>query len=99
MWSTSAGSGVPLVLIPGGFSDYRYWELQQIAYAPHYRAIAVSLSGYYPDQSTVQDPLSAERHIEETGEFLRSLGEPVNLLGHSRGGRIAPMLRHALRIR
>ena len=75
MWSTSAGNGASVVLIHGGFSDYRYWELQQITYAQYYRAIAVSLSGYYPDRSTVHDPLSAERHIEEIGDFLKSLGE------------------------
>ena len=89
MWSTSAGNGASVVLIHGGFSDFRYWELQQITYAQYYRAIAVSLSGYYPDRSTVHDPLSAERHIEEIGDFLKSLGESSHLLGHSRGGRIA----------
>jgi pimeloyl-ACP methyl ester carboxylesterase len=90
MWSTSAGTGVPVVLIHGAFSDYRYWELQQISFGRHYRAIALSLRGYYPDEKlTASEVFSADRHVDDVGKFLATLGEPAHLLGHSRGGRIA----------
>lgn len=89
MWSKSAGGGIPIVLIHGAFSDYRYWELQQIVFGRQYRAIAVSLCGYYPAESLpAGEYVSAEKHVEDVGKLLADLGEPVHLLGHSRGGRI-----------
>jgi pimeloyl-ACP methyl ester carboxylesterase len=90
LWSTTAGSGVPVVLLHGALSDFRYWEPQQIAFARRRQAIAVSLRGYFPDETGGRDAqLSAEQHVSDLGVFLRSLGQPAHLLGHSRGGRIA----------
>jgi pimeloyl-ACP methyl ester carboxylesterase len=90
MWSTVAGSGPPIVLIHGAFSDYRYWEYQQVSFGRRYRAIAVSLHGYYPDHELAEgEVFSADRHADDVGRFLATLGEPAHLLGHSRGGRIA----------
>jgi pimeloyl-ACP methyl ester carboxylesterase len=89
MWATSAGAGMPVVLIHGAFSDYRSWELQQIAYGRAYRAIALSLRGFYPDALPASELFSAEGHVEDLGYVLAKLGEPAHLIGHSRGGRIA----------
>jgi pimeloyl-ACP methyl ester carboxylesterase len=90
MWSTSAGTGVPIVMIHGAFCDFRYWEPQQIAFGRNRRAIAVSLPGYYPDHDGGSGKrLSAEQHIQDVGAFLSELGAAAHVIGHSRGGRIA----------
>ena len=90
LWSKSTGVGVPVVMIHGAFCDYRYWSPQQASYGRQYRAISVSLRGYYPDNRLAADEtLSAERHVAQVCNFLRTLSEPVHLIGHSRGGRIA----------
>jgi pimeloyl-ACP methyl ester carboxylesterase len=90
MWSTSAGTGVPVVMIHGAFCDFRYFEPQQIAFARNRRAIAVSLPGYYPDHDDGSaSRLSAEQHIQDVGAFVAELGAAAHVIGHSRGGRIA----------
>src|SRR5262245_38649636 len=89
MWSISAGTGVPVILVHGAFCDYRYCEPQIEALAPSWRAVSVSLSGYHPGPSLAPDDFSASRHVEELAAFASSVGAPVHLVGHSRGGRIA----------
>ena len=89
MWSVSAGSGVPVVMIHGAFSDYRYWEPQLESFSNSHHAIALSLRGYHPDDVAENRDFCADQHVEQVGEFLSSLLMPVHLVGHSRGGRIA----------
>jgi pimeloyl-ACP methyl ester carboxylesterase len=90
MWSTSAGSGVPVVMIHGAFCDFRYWEPQQIAFGRDRKAIALSLHGYYPDHEVASGVgITAEQHIQDVGAFLNELDLPAHVVGHSRGGRIA----------
>ena len=42
------GRGQPVVLVHGGFGDYRDWELQMPAFATRFRTIAVSCRGAWP---------------------------------------------------
>jgi len=79
-----------VVLVHGALCDYRYWEPQLAAFAPFHLTIAVSLRGFYPVTSAdLIESFSADRQVLDLGEFLSNLGEPVHLVGHSRGGRIA----------
>ncbi|MDH7798975.1 MULTISPECIES: alpha/beta hydrolase [unclassified Beijerinckia] len=83
------GQGPPLVLLHGALSDYRVWSPQIDELAQRYRTIAVSLRGYVPTQDQMAGA-TAQRHADDLVAFLHDeLSEPVTLIGHSRGGRIA----------
>lgn len=44
-----AGQGTPLILIHGSLCDLRYWRWQMPEFSRHFRVIAVSLPGCWPD--------------------------------------------------
>lgn len=83
------GQGPSLVLVHGALSDYRVWSPQIEELSQRYRMIAVSLRGYVPTQDQMADA-TAECHADDLVAFLhQDFSEPVTLIGHSRGGRIA----------
>ncbi|HUH58765.1 MAG TPA: alpha/beta hydrolase [Candidimonas sp.] len=89
---TEAGAGQMLVLLHGSLCDYRYWRWQLPALAQHYRVVAPSLYGFWPNALDREDPeFSVRRHVEDTVNLLRSLSNdgPVHVLGHSRGAQVA----------
>ncbi len=89
MFHIEAGSGAPLLFVHGAFCDYRYFEPQVERFSGTHRCVAVSLPGHHPRPTADVQAASAEAHAEELGRLLADLGEPVRLVGHSRGGRIA----------
>ncbi|WP_303720960.1 alpha/beta fold hydrolase [Malonomonas rubra] len=83
------GSGTPLVLVHGGFSDYRIWSRKQIPiFSKFYRTIAVSLRHHYPEKwNGVGNDYSIEQHASDVAALIKKLNlGKVHLLGHSRGG-------------
>ncbi|MCY1392912.1 2-succinyl-6-hydroxy-2,4-cyclohexadiene-1-carboxylate synthase [compost metagenome] len=89
------GEGVPLVLVHGSLCDYRYWQWQMRGLGQDYRLIVPSLRHYYPEAWDGRGgDFSTRQHVDDLLELLDRLGEPVHLLGHSRGGNIC--LRAAL---
>ncbi len=84
------GSGAPLVLVHGSFSDYRYWEPQMEAFAAGRRVFAPSLRHYFPEiWDGKGDDFSIVQHADDVAAFVRALGlGKVDLLGHSRGGAV-----------
>ncbi|MDF3931673.1 alpha/beta fold hydrolase [Pseudomonas citronellolis] len=89
------GEGVPLVLVHGSLCDYRYWQWQLRGLGERYRLLAPSLRHYYPERWDGEgEDFTTRQHVEDLLALLENLGEPVHLLGHSRGGNIC--LRLAL---
>ncbi len=92
MTYVEAGKGVPLLLIHGAFSDYRWWtpQMEPLA-AAGYRVIAPSLRYYYPERwDGTGGQFTVQQHVDDVGAFIGALGiAPVHLLGHSRGGHVA----------
>ncbi len=89
---TQAGSGTPLVLIHGSLCDYRYWRWQIPALGAHCHVLAPSLRGYWPDAFTAENAaFNVEQHARDLIAFIRlsSPGQPVHVLGHSRGAHVA----------
>lgn len=89
------GAGPIVVLVHGATLDYRYWTPQLESLSSRFRVIAVSLRHYYPEPWKGRGDFSLKLHGEDVAAFIERLGEPVNLVGHSRGGAVALAVAHA----
>ena len=88
------GSGEPLVLVHGLASDYRTWQLQQDAFAAHFRTIAYSRRYHWPNRP-IPDGVdySMLQHVEDLKKVVHSLdAEPAHLVGHSYGALLCLLL-------
>ena len=85
------GSGTPLVLIHGAFSDYRVWSKQIPVFSESYRTVAVCLRHHYPEKwNGVGNDYSVDQHASDVAALIKKLNlGKVHLLGHSRGGPVA----------
>ena len=84
------GSGPSLLLVHGSLCDYRFWSAQIPALAERYRVLAVSLRHCYPEHWNGEgEGFSTLRHVADLVELIERQGEPMHVLGHSRGGNIA----------
>uniref|UniRef100_UPI00333F7E79 alpha/beta fold hydrolase n=1 Tax=Castellaniella defragrans TaxID=75697 RepID=UPI00333F7E79 len=95
---TEAGSGDIVLLIHGSLCDYRYWRWQIPPLSESYRVVAASLHGCWPRMGAHPDPgYSIAAHTENMIALARALGggQPVHVVGHSRGAQVA--LEFALR--
>lgn len=89
------GEGEPLVMVHGSLCDYRYWQWQLRGLSEHCRLIVPSLRHYYPEVWNGEgNDFTTHQHVEDLLALLDWVGEPVHLLGHSRGGNLC--LRLAL---
>jgi pimeloyl-ACP methyl ester carboxylesterase len=87
------GSGVPVVFVHGGISDYRIWEKQMEPFSQQYHIIAYSRRYHYPNpwQGDGSD-YSISLHARDLAGFIRALGlDNVNLIGNSYGAYTALM--------
>jgi pimeloyl-ACP methyl ester carboxylesterase len=85
------GSGPSLVLVHGGFVDRTFWGPSVPLLTQHFTVYAMDrrghgASGDYPAFSA---EWTLEREYEDVLALLATLGEPVTLLGHSSGARVA----------
>jgi esterase len=91
------GTGIPVILVHGSISDYRYWITQLRPFSERYRAISVSLRHSYPEpwDGTGND-FSIRQHVEDIREFISGLhAGPVHLVAHSYGADVALLLASA----
>jgi pimeloyl-ACP methyl ester carboxylesterase len=101
------GDGAPVVFVHGCCTDYRTWEAQRQATAPHYRFIALNLR-YHGAAPWSDDgsKYSVQTHVDDVAAFIRGLNAgPVDLVGWSYSGPIRllvalqhPELVHSLAI-
>ncbi|MBL1082545.1 alpha/beta hydrolase [Streptomyces actinomycinicus] len=81
-----AGSGAPLVLLHGGFTDHRMWAEQIRAFAPSHRVIAWDARGHGASDNATR-PF---RQVDDLATLLRGLdAAPAVLVGLCMGGGIA----------
>jgi pimeloyl-ACP methyl ester carboxylesterase len=82
------GSGPPLVLVHGSFSDHQTnWEHVRPLLEAAFRVYAIARRGR--GQTDVTDNHELEDEVTDVVQLIRSIGEPVFLLGHSYGARVA----------
>jgi pimeloyl-ACP methyl ester carboxylesterase len=84
----SHGSGPSLVLVHGSFSDERSnWEFVVPLLSRHFTLHVVARRGRGQTDATTGHRLEDE--AQDVAAVLRSMGEPVFLLGHSYGAQVA----------
>ena len=87
---TSRGSGPPIVFVHGVLVDYRYWQKPLETWTADYRVVAISLRHFYPEKwDGSGENFTVAQHAKDVAAFIESIGEPVDLVGWSYGGRPA----------
>jgi pimeloyl-ACP methyl ester carboxylesterase len=82
------GSGPPLVLVHGGFSDHRTnWEFVRPLLEKRFTIYAVARRGRGETDATEGHSLDDEGR--DVAALVESIGAPVFLLGHSYGAQVA----------
>ena len=84
------GAGQSLLLVHGSLCDYRFWSAQVPVLADRCRVLAPSLRHCFPERwDGAGSGFSTEQHVADLVELIERQGEPMHVLGHSRGGNIA----------
>jgi pimeloyl-ACP methyl ester carboxylesterase len=80
------GHGPGVVLVHGALGDCRQWEPISEHLAGRYRVLSVSRRHHWPSPPPPPDvTYSYESHCNDLLAYLRSLDDPVHLVGHSYG--------------
>jgi len=83
-----AGSGPPLVLVHGGFSDHETnWSFVSPLFQRQFTVYAIARRGRGATDVTERHTLEDE--ARDVADVIRSIGVPVRLLGHSYGAHCA----------
>lgn len=82
------GSGPPLVLVHGGFSDHNTnWEFAKPLFERQFTVYAIARRGR--GETDVSEGHSLEDESRDVASVIQAAGEPVFLLGHSYGAQTA----------
>lgn len=82
------GSGPPLVLVHGGFSDHKTnWALVKPLFEQQFTVYAIARRGRGETTATVGHSLDDES--QDVAALIQAINEPVFLLGHSYGAQVA----------
>jgi pimeloyl-ACP methyl ester carboxylesterase len=81
----------PLVCVHGSLCDFRVWSGVIGPLSAKHRVIAVSLRHFFPDQwNGTGDTYSIAQHVDDVIAFIGQIApQPVDLMGHSRGGHVS----------
>jgi pimeloyl-ACP methyl ester carboxylesterase len=84
----SFGTGPPLVLVHGSFSDHRAnWEFVAPSLAQDFTIYAIARRGRSGSDATQGHGVVDEAH--DVAAMIDSIGDPVFLIGHSYGAQVA----------
>ena len=82
-----AGSGDPILFVPGSYSTPAAWRPVQSHLPEGYEFFATSLSGYGQSRERrSQEDISLTPQIDLLSEVMEKIGKPVHLVAHSFGG-------------
>jgi esterase len=85
------GRGPPLVCVHGTMGDFRTWSAVFGPLSKKHRVISLSLRRFFPEHwDGVGDDYLMTQHVADVIAFIEQLNaQPVDLMGHSRGGHIS----------
>ena len=81
-----SGQGRPLLIIPGAAADHEAWEPVREYLEPHVTVAIMDRRAVLEDPL---NPLDLEQEFDDIAEVAASLGDEVDLMGHSSGGDVA----------
>jgi pimeloyl-ACP methyl ester carboxylesterase len=84
--------GHPLVCVHGTLGDFRTWYAVLGPLSKRHRVIAVSLRHFFPEHwdGVATGDYRMAQHVADTIAFIEQIApQPVDLMGHSRGGHVA----------
>lgn len=85
-----AGSGDPILFVPGSYSTPAAWRQVQSHLHEGYEIFATSLSGYGQSRERrSQEDISLTPQIDLLSEVIERIGKPVHLVAHSFGGLVS----------
>lgn len=85
-----AGTGEPLLFIPGSISDYRTWTNIQRQFAGNYECYLISRRFQYPGKYPAGGDSSVAENTADIAAFIKEKNlSPAILIGHSFGGFVA----------
>lgn len=99
-----AGDGEPLIMIHGGFQDYRLWLPFMPALSASHRVIAYSRRNHWPNAASPNGTadFAADEHAQDLLGLMDALGSgAVHLVAHSSGAATALFFaaQHPRRVR
>jgi pimeloyl-ACP methyl ester carboxylesterase len=80
-----SGKGPPLVLVHGTTADHTRWRPILPPLEEHFTVYALDRRGRGESGDNNADHYAIEREFDDVAAVVDSIGEPVNLLGHSYG--------------
>jgi pimeloyl-ACP methyl ester carboxylesterase len=84
------GNGPPLVCVHGTLGDFRVWSPVLGPLSQQRRVFSLSLRHFFPERWNGKgSDYTIAQHVADVIGFIETLGEPADLMGHSRGGHIA----------
>lgn len=91
---TDDGSGDPVVLVHGSFSDHRAWLNQGGPFSESFRVITYSRRYHWPNEPIPNGAdYSMLEHVDDLEELIRALEiAPAHVVGHSYGGFLSLLL-------
>src|SRR5262249_10229672 len=82
--------GPPLICVHGTLGDFRVWSPVMGPLSQHHRVLSLSLRHFFPARWDGHgSDYTIAQHVADVIGFIETLGAPVDLMGHSRGGHIA----------
>jgi pimeloyl-ACP methyl ester carboxylesterase len=81
------GQGPPLLLVHGGACDHLAWYFVAPLLAQSFTVYSYDRRGR--GESGIVPPYAVDREVEDVEAMLRTIREPLHLLGHSAGGILA----------
>lgn len=86
-FAAGPGEGPAIVFVHGLLMRWQDWSATMAGFAGRWRTIAVDLRGH--GKSGRSDCYRVVDYVGDVREYLRSLGQPVVLVGHSLGALVA----------
>ncbi len=82
------GSGIPLLLVHGGFVDRGIWQQVAPILAQHFAVYAMDRRGH-GESSPYRPGDTLQAEYADAAALIDRIGEPLHLLGYSAGGPVA----------
>ena len=88
-----AGEGDPVILVHGGFADFRIWGGLSDFLSKEFKVFSYSRRGYFPNQAMVGDKLTVSVHSADLSSMISRLSyTPVRIVAESYGACVATLL-------